>query len=54
MGLMFDGAVKGVSKKQLLEENRALKTALEKSQAENALLRQKVDLLDPKSLWGQQ
>jgi hypothetical protein len=31
--------------KQLLEENRALKAALEKSQAENAL--------DPKSLWGQ-
>jgi len=31
--------------KQLLEENRALKIALEKSQAENALLRQKVDLL---------
>jgi transposase len=31
--------------KQLLEENRALRTALEKSQAENALLRQKVDLL---------
>jgi hypothetical protein len=37
--------VKGVSKKQLLEENRALKAALEKAQAENALLRQKVDLL---------
>jgi len=37
--------VKGVSKKQLLEENRALKAALEKERAENALLRQKVDLL---------
>lgn len=37
--------MKGVSKKQLLEENRALKAALEKERAENALLRQKVDLL---------
>jgi transposase len=31
--------------KHLLEENRALKAALEQSQVENALLRQKVDLL---------
>ncbi len=37
--------MKGVSKKQLLEENCALKVALEKERAENALLRQKVDLL---------
>jgi transposase len=37
--------VKGVSKKQLLAENQALKIALEKSQTENALLRQKMDLL---------
>jgi transposase len=37
--------VKGVSKKQLLEENRALKAALEKERTENMLLRQKVDLL---------
>ncbi len=37
--------MKGVSKKQLLEENRALKAALEKERTENLLLRQKVDLL---------
>ena len=37
--------MKGVSKKQLLEENRALKAALEKERTENMLLRQKVDLL---------
>jgi transposase len=37
--------VKDVSKKQLIEENHALRSALEKSQAENVLLRQKVDLL---------
>jgi transposase len=37
--------VKDVSKKQLLEENCALKTALENERKENALLRQKVDLL---------
>jgi len=37
--------VKDVSKKQLLEENRALKAALEKERTENMLLRQKVDLL---------
>lgn len=37
--------MKGVSKKQLLEENRGLKTALEKERTENMLLRQKVDLL---------
>ena len=34
-----------LSKKQLLKENRALKTALENERKENALLRQKVDLL---------
>jgi transposase len=37
--------VEELSKKQLLEENRALKTALENERKENALLRQKVDLL---------
>ena len=37
--------MKNVSKKQLLEENRELKTALENERKENVLLRQKVDLL---------
>jgi transposase len=37
--------VKSVGKRQLLAENAALKIALEESQSENALLRQKVDLL---------
>jgi hypothetical protein len=37
--------VEELSKKQLLKENRVLKAALENERKENALLRQKVDLL---------
>ena len=37
--------MKDVSKKQLLDENSALKTALENERKENVLLRQKIDLL---------